>query len=67
MLGVIVGVALAGNMVVAGAMGAAVPVVLRALRLDPAVGSAVLVTTLTDVLGFLMLLGLAALLLTRLG
>ncbi len=67
MLGVIVGLALAGNMVVAGAMGAAVPVVLRALKLDPAVGSAVLVTTLTDVLGFLMLLGLAALLLTRLG
>ena len=48
-------------------MGAAVPVVLRALKLDPAVGSAVLVTTLTDVLGFLMLLGLAALLVTRLG
>ena len=67
MLGVIVGLALAGNMIVAGAMGAAVPVVLRALKLDPAVGSAVLVTTLTDVLGFLMLLGLAALLVTRLG
>ena len=31
------------------------------------VGSAVLVTTLTDILGFLMLLGFAALLVTRLG
>ena len=67
MLGVIVGLALAGNMVVAGTTGAAVPLVLRAIKLDPAVGSAVLVTTLTDVLGFLMLLGLAALLVTRLG
>ena len=67
MLGVVVGLALAGNMVVAGVFGAAVSVVLRAVRLDPAVGSAVLVTTLTDVLVFLMLLGLAAFLVTRLG
>ena len=67
MLEVIVGLAIDGGMVVASAMGAAVPVEFRALKLDPAVSSAVLVTTLTDVLGLPMLLGLEALLVTRLG
>jgi magnesium transporter len=49
-----------GNMLVAGAAGAGVPLLLRQLGMDPAVSSAVFVTTFTDVLGFLLFLGLAA-------
>jgi magnesium transporter len=54
------------NLTVAGLFGAAVPLTLRRLRLDPALGSSVLVTTATDVCGFLAFLGTATLLLTRL-
>ena len=59
LLGVVVGVALAGNMVVAGLIGACTPLALRILKLDPALGSAVVVTTVTDVVGFLLFLGIA--------
>ncbi len=48
------------NMLVAGLVGSAVPLFLRRLGLDPAIGSSILVTTATDVIGFLVLLGLAA-------
>ena len=59
-LGVVLAIAMLGNMVVGGFAGAAVPLVLRKFGLDPAVSSAVFVTTFTDVLGFLLFLGLAA-------
>ena len=59
-LGLILGGAMLGNMLVAGLAGAGVPLLLRHLRLDPAVSSAVFVTTFTDVIGFLLFLGLAA-------
>ena len=55
------------DMVVAGLSGAAIPLILRALRQDPALGSGVIVTTFTDVFGFLSFLGLATLLLKYLG
>ena len=59
-LGVVLGVAMMGNMLVAALAGAGVPLLLRRLHLDPAVSSAVFVTTFTDVFGFLLFLGLAA-------
>ena len=59
-LGLVLGGAMLGNMLVAGLAGAGVPLLLRQLRLDPAVSSAVFVTTFTDVIGFLLFLGLAA-------
>ena len=59
-LGLILGIAMLGNMLIAGLAGAAVPLVLRRLGMDPAVSSAVFVTTLTDITGFLLFLGLAA-------
>ena len=62
-LGLVLLLAMITNMVVAGLSGAAVPLVLRALRQDPALGSGVVVTTFTDVFGFLSFLGLATLLL----
>ena len=58
-LGVVLGLAMLGNMLVAGMFGAGVPLLLRQLRLDPAVSSAVFVTTFTDVIGFVLFLGLA--------
>ncbi|MCH8205670.1 MAG: magnesium transporter [Chloroflexi bacterium] len=59
-LALIVAVAMLCNMVVAGVSGVVVPLGLRALRIDPALASAVAVTTATDVLGFLVYLGLAS-------
>ena len=58
-LAVVVGVAMLANLVVAGISGVVVPLGFRALKIDPALSSAVAVTTLTDVLGFLVYLGLA--------
>ena len=58
-LALVVGIAMTANLVVAGISGVVVPLGFRALRIDPALSSAVAVTTLTDVLGFLVYLGLA--------
>ena len=60
-LALIVGLAVLLNMVVAGVGGVLVPLILRALRIDPALASAVAVTTVTDVVGFLVYLGFASL------
>ena len=65
-LGVVLGLAMLGNMLVAGMFGAGVPLLLRHLRMDPAVSSAVFVTTFTDVIGFVLFLGLAAIFIDRL-
>ena len=59
-LGLVLGIAMLGNMLVAGMFGAGVPLLLRQFRMDPAVSSAVFVTTFTDVIGFVLFLGLAA-------
>ena len=59
-LGLVLGVAMLGNMLVAGLAGAGVPLLLRRLGMDPAVSSAVFVTTITDVVGFVLFLGMAA-------
>jgi magnesium transporter len=59
-LALVVGIAMVANIVVAGISGVVVPLGFRALRIDPALSSAVAVTTLTDVLGFLVYLGLAS-------
>ncbi len=54
------------NLTVAGLFGAAVPLALRRLNLDPALGSSIFVTTATDVGGFLAFLGTATLMLSSL-
>jgi magnesium transporter len=54
------------TMAVTGMMGAAVPLALKAMRLDPALGSGVIVTTFADVFGFFSFLGIGTLLLDRL-
>jgi magnesium transporter len=60
-LGGILALAMIINMFVAATAGTVVPLSLRALKVDPALGSAVFITTLTDVFGFLSFLGLGAL------
>jgi magnesium transporter len=65
-LGLVVGLAVLLNLMVAGFWGAIIPLGLRWLRLDPAVASGVFLTGVTDVLGFFFLLGLATLLLSQL-
>lgn len=58
-LGFVVGGAMVINMLVAGMFGLIIPVVLWRLRIDPATAAGVLLTTVTDVIGFLAFLGLA--------
>ena len=65
-LGLVLGLAMLGNMVVAGIIGAGVPLFLRRIGVDPAVASAVVVTTFTDVFGFLLFLGIASIAITLL-
>ena len=60
-LSIVFGLAIFTNNIVAGLAGVGVPITLDRLGVDPAVSSAVFVTTCTDSLGFLSFLGLAAL------
>ena len=62
-MGLVVVLAMWGSMLLATAAGAAIPLILQKLGIDPAVASSVFVTALTDVVGFFLLLGLAATLL----
>jgi magnesium transporter len=61
LLGAVMGAAMVINNLAAGLGGIMVPVTLDRFRVDPAVSSAVFVTTITDVAGFFSFLGLAAL------
>ncbi len=60
MLGVVVMLAMWGNIMVAGLAGAAIPLLLDRLGVDPAVASSVFVTTFTDIVGYFLFLGLAS-------
>jgi magnesium transporter len=65
-LSAVVFAAMVGNVLVAGVLGALIPLGLKAVRLDPALASAIWLTTFTDIVGFLMLLGAGALLVSKL-
>jgi len=58
-LGLIIAFAMLINLVTAGLSGAGLPLVLQRLNIDPALAGGVLVTTVTDIVGFLTFLGLA--------
>jgi magnesium transporter len=64
-LGLALFLAMIVSMAVAGLLGAAVPLCLKAVRQDPALGSGVIVTTFTDVFAFFSFLGIGTLLLDR--
>lgn len=65
-LGLVLFLAMVINMGVAGLAGAAIPLTLKALRQDPALGSTVIVTTFTDCIGFYSFLGIGTLMIHRL-
>ena len=60
-LGFIIACAMLINLITAGCAGAGLPLLLKKLHVDPALAGGVLVTTVTDVVGFLAFLGLATL------
>tara|TARA_Y100001970_G_scaffold274860_1_gene375280 strand:+ start:2108 stop:3484 length:1377 start_codon:yes stop_codon:yes gene_type:complete len=59
-LSLIISISMVLNMIVAGLFGILVPVTLKRFKIDPAIGSSVFVTTITDVIGFLSFLGIGA-------
>jgi len=65
-LGLILFLALLGNMIVATTAGTLIPLLLKALKQDPALASSVFVTAVTDSIGFALFLGLARLFLPQL-
>ena len=66
-LGLILGMAMMCNMLVAATAGTLVPLGLKAMKVDPALASSVFITTFTDVVGFASFLGLATIFLRFLG
>jgi magnesium transporter len=63
-VGMVIGAAVAINLVIAAFAGFLVPLILRRLRIDPALAGGVVLTTVTDVVGFVTFLGLGTLFLT---
>jgi magnesium transporter len=63
MLGIVIGLSMIINLLSAGFFGSMVPLLLKKFNVDPAIGSTVILTTVTDVVGFFSFLGLATLIL----
>ena len=61
LLGMVIAFAMIINLLVAGLAGALIPISLNKLKIDPALASGVILTTITDVFGFFSFLGLASL------
>jgi len=66
-IGLLLGMAMICNMLVASTAGTLVPLGLKAMKVDPALASSVFITTFTDVVGFASFLGLATIFLRYLG
>ena len=66
-LGIVLASAMVLTMVLAGTIGALIPLTLRAMGFDPALGSGVAVIAITDVCGFVIFLGLGTMFLSYLG
>ncbi len=64
-LGAVIGLAMAINLICAGFAGVTIPAILHRLGSDPAVSSAVFLTTVTDIVGFFTFLGLATIFLVH--
>ena len=60
-IGFIIAIAMVINLVVAAIFGTSLPVILKAMNIDPALAGGVILTTITDVVGFCAFLGLATL------
>jgi magnesium transporter len=62
-LGFVIALSMVINLLMAGFFGATIPLLLERLNVDPAIGSTVILTTVTDVVGFFSFLGLATIIL----
>jgi magnesium transporter len=60
LLGLVIFLAMTGNLLIAGITGAGIPLILKRVGIDPAIASSIIITTFTDVFGFMLLLGLAS-------
>ena len=60
MLGLVIFLAMTGNLIIAGITGASIPLLLKRMGIDPAIASSIIITTFTDIFGFLLILGLAS-------
>ncbi|MFD0794026.1 magnesium transporter [Mucilaginibacter litoreus] len=60
MLGLVLFLAMTGNLVIAGITGASIPLILKRIGIDPAVASSIIITTFTDCIGFFLPLWLAS-------
>jgi magnesium transporter len=65
-LGLVVGGALAINTVIAVSIGGTVPLILKKMKVDPALASGPILTTITDMVGFFLALGFATMALEKL-
>ncbi|OEE35982.1 magnesium transporter [Vibrio genomosp. F10 str. ZF-129] len=63
MLGVVIGIAIVANIICAAISGIFIPVILDKLNIDPALSGSVILTTVTDIVGFVTFLGLGSVLL----
>ena len=63
MLGLVLAMAMIGNLIIASVAGAIIPLIMKALGKDPATSATIFITTCTDVGGFFIFLGLAQLML----
>ncbi|WP_294952359.1 magnesium transporter [Sulfurovum sp.] len=63
MLGVVIAMAMIINLLSAGFFGSVIPLLLKKFGVDPAIGSTVILTTVTDIVGFFAFLGLATIIL----
>ncbi len=59
LLGLVLFLAMTGNLIIAGLTGASIPLLLKRVGIDPAVASSIIITTFTDCAGFLLPLWLA--------
>jgi len=66
-IAVVIGISMILSMVIAGFAGAVIPIGLKAIGQDPATSSSIILTTVTDICGFLSFLGLASALSSVLG
>ena len=60
-LSMVIGFAIVVNLIVAAISGAMIPIILKKIHADPALSGSVVLTTITDVVGFFVFLGLATL------
>jgi len=62
-LGYVIALSMVINLLMAGFFGSTIPLFLEKMNVDPAIGSTVILTTVTDVVGFFSFLGLATIIL----